>query len=447
MLLLAGLGAVAGASIWLTLATDRGAGPVAPPGPNAELRLGATTSKGAPAAKPAGAAPRSGKQATPKQARPKQAEPKQSAPKQAAPKQAAPKQAAAKQATAKQATAKKTTPGVKAAAKASGPSPKPKSTGNRPGEPAPAQSEGARPKPVASPAPHPAPTPSVSTRPLPAGLTLPRIATGPPLSIAHDPTLSQKGEFGLLPIISADGRKPWQVYARPFDQNDKRPRIAIVISDLGHSAAETQAAIQGLPGAVTLAFSPYVRRLGEMIRRARTAGHEILLNVPMEPVDFPVADPGQQTLLTSLEPAQNDRRLMWALGRVTGYVGIVDHWGSRFTASSSHMLPVLAALNARGLIFLDSRASTRSATPEVARSIGLPWAISSHFIDQQASRDKIDARLHELEAIARHKGNAVGIGSPYPVTLERIAAWVNGAGRRGIALAPVSAIVAGDGSG
>ncbi len=326
----------------------------------------------------------------------------------------------------------------------------PKSTPGRPGEatpaqsakPTPAQSAAATPAPVEARAPRPAP--SVPTQPPPPGLTLPRIATGPPLSLAHDSALVRRGKYGLLPIIGADGRKPWRVYARPFDRTDKRPRIAIVVSDLGHSAAETEAAIQGLPGAVTLAFSPYARRLDEMILLARAAGHEILLNVPMEPIDYPADDPGQQTLLTSLDPAENQRRLMWALGRVTGYVGVVDHWGSRFTASPNHMRPVLTALNGRGLMYLDSRASTRSATAEIATTIGLPWAINSHFVDSQVSREKIDARLRRLEAIARKNGSAIGMGSPYPVTLERIAAWIGGAGHRGFALAPISAVVVQD---
>ncbi len=277
----------------------------------------------------------------------------------------------------------------------------------------------------------------------PTGLTLPRIATGPPLSIAPDPALVRRGRHGLLPIIGADGRKPWRIYARPFDSTDKRPRIAIVVTDLGHSAAGAKSAIQGLPGAVTLAFSPYSRRLEEWIGLARAAGHEVLVQVPMEPIDFPADDPGPQTLLTSLSQSDNQQRLLWALGRVTGYVGVISHKGSRFTADGGRMRPVLAALNQRGLLFVDSRTSPRSATAEIAASIGLPWTIGTHRIDSQYARDAIDARLRGLEVIARKNRRAVGIGLESPVTFERIAAWVNGVARRGFVLAPVSAVVDG----
>ena len=138
----------------------------------------------------------------------------------------------------------------------------------------------------------------------------PQVALAP----APDPALVEQSAFGPLPRIGADGREPWQVYARPFDTSDQRPRVAIVISGLGRSAAATEAAIQGLPGAVTLAFLPYGQNLQHLINLARAAGHEILLNLPMEPIDYPINDPGPNTLLTALSIEQNQNRLNWVLG-------------------------------------------------------------------------------------------------------------------------------------
>ena len=161
----------------------------------------------------------------------------------------------------------------------------------------------------------------------------------------------------------------------------------------------------------------------------------------MEPINFPDDDPGPNTLLTSLRTTDNNERLLWALGRTSGYVGVVSHKGSRFTADRGQMLPVLAALHKRGLLFVDSRTSPRSATPEIAPTIRLPWTIGTHRIDPRYAREPIDARLRELEAVAKKRGRAVGIATVSPVTFERIAAWVNGVGRRGLVLAPVSAVV------
>lgn len=269
---------------------------------------------------------------------------------------------------------------------------------------------------------------------------LPRVPPDTPLSPSPDPALVQTTALGPLPQIGTDGRLPRKVYAKPFNTADKRPRIAIVVSGLGLSAAATESAIQGLPGSVTLAFAPYTNRLNEWIRLARAAGHEVLINVPMEPTNYPAYDPGPQTLLTSLNAEGNLDRLLWSLSRGTGYVGVVDFLGSRFTTSKNHLRPVLRAINERGLLFLDSGSSPRSVTGIVARDAKLAWAKATLTLDQRASRTEIDRKFGELEQRAKRDKRAIGIASPYPVTLERIANWVRQLEARGFAIAPVSAL-------
>jgi len=316
-------------------------------------------------------------------------------------------------------------------------------------KPAPEPPQAAAPAPPPEPTPTPTPQRSVERPPPAAPPPPPAPAIKPPpisrsgaLAVAPDPALVQKTPDGPLPVIAPDGRRAWQVYARPFDTADKRPRVAILLAGLGTSDAATEAAIQGLPGAVTLAFWPYSERLDYWIRLARAAGHEVLLNLPMEPENYPTFDPGPKTLLTSLSPQQNVERLEWALSRVTGYVGVADYMGSRFTASRRDLEPVLETLNRRGLVFVDSRATTRSLAPEIAYVMGLPWAANSRFLDDaQVSRAAIDGKLRELEQIARSSKRALGIGAPYPVTLERINAWAITLAEKGIALAPVTAIL------
>lgn len=260
------------------------------------------------------------------------------------------------------------------------------------------------------------------------------------LSPAPDPGLTEKSGLGLLPIIGDDGRKPWLVYARGFDDRDRRPRIALVIVGLGLSEASTQAAIQRLPGAVTLAFAPYAKTLDRWIPLARAAGHEVLLTLPMEPDNYPADDPGPHALLTSLAPAENLKRLRWVLSRASGYIGVINDMGSRFTTSSRHLDPVLAELKRRGLMFVDSGASLRSVAARMATRIGLARAINNRFIDVKASREAIDKRLSEIERIARTNGHALGVGTPYPVTFERVGRWLRQFEKKGLILVPVSAI-------
>jgi uncharacterized protein len=317
-----------------------------------------------------------------------------------------------------------------------------------------------KPAPTVPAAPEPAPVPAPALSPVPAPTAPPAAAppsdraenappAEPPVSVpmgpeslspAPDRALIEPGKDGPLPKIGANGRKPWTVYARPFEASNPRPRIAIIVSGLGQSAAATETAIQALPPAVTLAFSPYGQRLQYWTARARAAGHETLVLVPMEPVNYPANDAGPQTLLTTSSPAENRDKLNWALSRFTGYVGALSLFGSRYTTAPESLRPTLEEINARGLMFVDSRSSLRSSALRIAGEIGLPRASSNRFIDIQASRDEIDRRLDELAKIATTSGFAVGIGQPYPATIERVAAFVRAADERGLAIAPVSAI-------
>ncbi len=232
----------------------------------------------------------------------------------------------------------------------------------------------------------------------------------------------------------------WLTYARPFDAPPGTPRIAIVVTGLGTSAAATGAAVR-LPGGVTLSFSSQGRNLQDWVDKARAAGHEVMIDLPMEPLDYPALDPGPQTLLTSLTSAENVALLKWHLARAIGFVGVMHSMGSRFTASPDALRPVLSALKVRGLIFLDGRTTSHSVAARLASSIGLPRVINDRFLDDHASRDAIDRRLAEIETIARDTGYAVAIGQAYPVTFERLARWLPTLAERGFVLAPISALI------
>ncbi len=232
----------------------------------------------------------------------------------------------------------------------------------------------------------------------------------------------------------------WLAYARPFDAPEDRQRIAVVVTGLGPGEAATAAAIR-LPSGVTLAFLSHARDLQAWIDRARAAGHEVLLDVPMEPIGFPRIDPGPHALLTSLSGAENVDRLKWHLGRAIGYVGVTHDMGARFTTSADALRPVLSALRVRGLMFLDSRTARDSVAARLATTIGLARAINDRFLDERAARGDIDRRLGEVERIARETGNSVAIGHAYPVTLERLDLWLATFDEKRLALAPISAVV------
>lgn len=256
-----------------------------------------------------------------------------------------------------------------------------------------------------------------------------------------EPALIEPSANGPLPMVADDGRKAWQVYARPFDRTDRRPRVAIVVVGLGLAVPEMQAAIERLPPAVTLAFNPYANDLPDWLQKARGAQHEALLTVPMEPVDYPREDPGPQTLLTALTPRQNLDRLEWTMGRAAGYIGLTNLMGSRFLAAATELRPILEVIKGRGLLFLETRAANQTAVVALAQELALPQAASDRDVDGTLSPAGIDQALAELEPIARRKGSAIGTGSPYPLTIDRLIAWAATLESKGLVLAPLSAVI------
>ncbi|MBE7218593.1 MAG: divergent polysaccharide deacetylase family protein [Caulobacteraceae bacterium] len=256
---------------------------------------------------------------------------------------------------------------------------------------------------------------------------------GPPLPPAPIAGLTAPGPGGLLPIIAKDGRTPFQAYARPFTPNGK-PRIALVVGGLGLNATATRAAISRLPPEVTLSFVPYADGLQGWIDQARAAGHETVLEAPMEPVDYPNNDPGPMTLMAKATPADLARRMETLLSRATGYMALTNYLGGRFLQSDSAMQAFTGVLRARGLGFIDDGQAAR-------RGGGVPRASADTVIDQDLSAEGIDRQLAALEAAALARGGALGAGFAYPVTVDAIVKWAAGLPNRGYQLAPASAMM------
>lgn len=288
--------------------------------------------------------------------------------------------------------------------------------------------------PVFAPAPAAPVAPSVTRRatpvaPLYAGTAL-----------IADPALIEATDQGPLPRIAADGRTPMQAYAGQVGDPSK-PRIAVVIGGLGISAEATATALANLPPQVTLAFAPYAADVQRWVTKARYLGHEVLLEVPMEPFDFPDSDAGQHTLRAGVAADANSERLKWALTRFTGYTGVTNLLGARLLSDSDSLEPVLSYLAQRGLLFFDNSVAGHSVAPAVASHTGTAFAQTNATIDSIQTAMEIDHALSELETEARARGFASGTGFIYPITVERVAQWAQGLGSRGFVLVPASAIV------
>lgn len=266
----------------------------------------------------------------------------------------------------------------------------------------------------------------------------------PPMRLAAAPVIAlvEDTADGPLPRIADSGLTPLEIYARPADEEALAgPRIAIVVGGIGIDPDATRNAIANLPGTVTLAFAPYGNDLSGDLASARAAGHEVMLQVPMEPFNYPMNDPGPNTLTLDADTETNIARLHWFLGRLTNYVGIVNYMGARFTGDSRALKPVIAEIGDRGLLWLDDGSSPMSRAAEIGPGAA-PFLKADLVLDGDLSAASIDRQLQQLVTIAKERGTAIGTATAFPVTVDRVAAFVRAAASRGIAVVPVSALAA-----
>ncbi len=262
------------------------------------------------------------------------------------------------------------------------------------------------------------------------------------LAPAPDKRLVERTRHGPLPKIGPDGATPAQVYARPLGPapaTKPAGRIAILVGGLGISQSSTSEAIARLPGPVSLAFAPYGAELEKTVQRARSEGHEVFLQVPMEPFDYPDNDPGPHTLLTGPKGTDNLDRLQWVLGRFSGYVGIVNFLGGRLTADDGALTPLLREVAGRGLMVVDDGSSPRSLLASAAAKAQIPALKADLALDGVPRAEAIDRELQRLETLAGSQGAAVATASALPVTIERISRWARTLEGKNLVIVPVSA--------
>lgn len=269
----------------------------------------------------------------------------------------------------------------------------------------------------------------------PSFAQLPVRADLKPLAAAPANDLLRNSAFGPLPV-AAGGKEARMAYARPFTDPKNRPKIAVLVTGLGLSREATEAAIAKLPPEVSLSFSPYASNLDNWVKKARASGHEVLLDLPMEPANFPVRDAGPLAVLAQQSPGDAVGRLQAVLGKTAGYVGLAAQLGSPVTGKGP-WTAVLADVKARGLLLVGDGLSGIAADQRPAS------APVAEVADETPFRAAIDSHLGRLAQAAAKTGAAVTYVQARPVTMERLLAWFATFPQKELALAPVSAIANG----
>lgn len=244
---------------------------------------------------------------------------------------------------------------------------------------------------------------------------------------------------GKLPRIGADGLRPFDYYARPWS-GARGTRIAIVVSGLGISQTGTMRAVRDLPEEVTLAFAANGNSLSRWVPEARRGGHEVLLQVPMEPFDYPDNNPGPGTLLTGKGGNANLTSLHQAMARMNSYTGIMNYLGGKFLSTPQALQPVMNDIAGRGLMFLDDGSTAQTLSGKVADTLSMPHAFADLTLDTDVNQEAILRKLDDLERIAQRNGSAIGVASGFDESISAIQKWATEAGGRGIEIVGVSAL-------
>lgn len=232
--------------------------------------------------------------------------------------------------------------------------------------------------------------------------------------------------------------EPEQIIQAAIEPEPLRPRIAIVLDDVGLDEKAARRVI-ALPAEVTLAFLPYAAAAPRLADEARARGHEVLVHVPMEPEGD--ADPGPNVLSTDLGSDEIAARLAAQLDLFPGAIGFNNHMGSRFTADVRALLPVMREARARGMLFLDSRTTANTLAAKVGDAAGAATLSRDVFLDPAEGADTLLAQLDEVERTALATGSAIAIGHPHGTTLDVLEVWLRGLERKGLVLVTLSDLV------
>lgn len=238
--------------------------------------------------------------------------------------------------------------------------------------------------------------------------------------------------------VSLSDASPLARNARPFENPEGKPTVSIIVGGLGINGTRTRAAINELPPEVTLSFAPTAENLSRWVRDARRAGHEVLIELPMEPYDFGRQRPHPHVMQVAVSAETNKQRLGRLLSRTPGYMGVMNYQGDKLATNTDALQPILNELSAKGLAFFEDGSLVRSDFASGARQANLPFGKATSWVDARPEADEISQQLLLLESTARERGAALGTGMSFPVTLDILKDWLPTLEEKGIALAPAS---------
>ncbi len=283
---------------------------------------------------------------------------------------------------------------------------------------------------------HPEQTSVVADNKTPEGIIVSRSSDNQvPSNQEND---DQHQEAGLIVPLKHEVKL---VNTSPVFNPDNKKQMCIILTGLGLDQALLTNILDNLDPAITLAFYPTVDDVASQMSEARRRGHELLILVPMEPLEYPQNDPGSNTLLTGLSTQENLQRLDNILAPLKNYVGIMNFFGSRFTTSETDYEPIIKEFQKRHLLLIDHFSAPRSLARELGVKHNLPVVQAKLWLDHNLPLEKIRKQLDDFAYQAEENDSLVIVANAYPIIVQLLIEWQKHLSEKPVILVPISATV------
>lgn len=260
---------------------------------------------------------------------------------------------------------------------------------------------------------------------------------------APNMALVENADVGMLPVISPDGVKSWQYYSRPFSKLGNVSLISVIVTGLGIHK-ELSIAASRLSPDICLSVSPYTHDAPVWMQSMRVQGHEFFVDLPVQPLNFPLTDPGPDALMVNIMPEENSVRLKKLMSRTTGYIGMVlPNEEVFFDGDKDFVQPVIKEFASRGVMVIFTKPHERTELAKWIDDEGLVHLYADINIRYGADSTEITQQLSAAEAISAKRGNALIVIEASPIALDQLKKWSENLGNKGFQLAPVSVLARG----
>lgn len=244
---------------------------------------------------------------------------------------------------------------------------------------------------------------------------------------------------GIIPRLPPEIKPPEEIDTTKKKPVIKKPRVALIIDDVG-SVRKAADAMLKVPARLTWSVLPFTPHAQEYIQAAKERGFEVMLHLPMEPLDGR-NNPGPGLIKREWTEEEIIAQLEADLAQVPGAAGVNNHMGSAGTADERLMEIIMGFIKDKGIYFVDSMTSQNSLGEAVARRYQVRFKKRDVFIDNLEDKESKKRALRQLIKVALDKGEAVGIGHVRDGTAEAIMEMLPEFEKAGVEIVPVSELL------